>query len=48
MSDKPQAFNIESKVVSGKFKDVFTGVDVDIIEDFEVELKPWGYLVLSN
>jgi len=48
MSDKPQSFNIESKVVSGKFKDVFTGVDVDIAEDFEVELKPWGYLVLTN
>ena len=48
MSDKPQTFNIESKVVSGTFKDVFTGVDVDIVEDFKVELKPWGYLVLTN
>jgi glycosidase len=48
MSDKLQTFNIENKAVSGKFKDVFTGVDVDIIEDFEVELKPWGYLVLTN
>ena len=48
MSDKPQTFNIDSKVVSGSFKDVFTGVDIDIIEDFKVELKPWGYLVLTN
>ena len=48
MSNKPQSFIIESNVISGKFKDVFAGGNVDIVEDFEVKLKPWGYLVLTN
>ena len=48
MSDKPQNFNIESNVVSGKFIDVFNGNDVSITEDLKVDLQPWQYIVLTN
>lgn len=48
MSDKPQSFNIESDVVSGGFKNVFTGKDVNIDEDMPVELEPWAYLVFGR
>ncbi len=48
MSDKPQSFIIDGDVVSGKFKNVFTGKDVDVNANLNVNLPQWGYLVLTN
>ncbi|MFK5856669.1 MAG: alpha-amylase family glycosyl hydrolase [Bacteroidota bacterium] len=48
MSDKLQSFTIDGNVVSGTFKDAFTGDEVIITEDMNVELEPWGFMVLTN
>ncbi|MAE09462.1 MAG: alpha-amylase [Bacteroidetes bacterium] len=48
MSNEPQTFNIENDIVSGEFKNVFTGANVVIEEDMIVDLLPWEYLILRN
>ena len=46
MSKESQTFTIDNNVVSGIYKNVFSGEEVNITKNMDVELQQWGYLVL--
>ena len=45
LSNNTQQFIIDSMQLSGDFKNIFTNESINIKENLELNLKPWGYFV---
>ena len=48
LSDKEQSFTIDNEDALGKYKDLFTGNEMEIKAGESILLKPWEYFISSN
>ena len=46
MSDKPVVAQLRDGAISGRYRDIFTGADVEIARRQKMKMEPWGYMVL--
>lgn len=48
LSNRKQAVALEGNQFVGTYKNVFTNTDMELSTDIKMDMKPWGYIVLSN